>query len=274
MEQKLELQVPGGELVPEQERPQQAFDVAATEVVLPRTLLSRTIYVHMKPYSQQAYKELQEARAMRMQAGGDYVDLKDGGKTETSVFFWKHFVRLSGPGMKRPDGSMGTPEQHHEFVRTHPRFDFENSVTRSYLTPHMKIKHDEELYPGSLLDLTEEDSRVTLLHDLYFEKDDREARIEMTHVFQPETEIDKRRFISASGLLRFYHQTRESERRVNYDTLGQLYNHLIRRVEGATVNGQPCDESNKEEWVKLVPMAYKDITLTELFKGVQEKNVS
>ena len=250
------------------------YDLAAEEAILPRLLLGRTIYVHMRPYSDREYKDLQEARATRILSGQDFVDFKDSGKTETSIFFWKHFVRLSGPGMSRADGSVGTPEEHHAWVKAHPRFDFENSVTRSWLQPALKPNIAETELAGSLLDLGNEETRVTLYQDFYQEQTEHEARVYMTHVFRPETEMDRRRFMTASGLMRFYHTIRESERRINYDTLGQLYNHLVVRLEGILLDGKPCDESNKDAWVKLVPFAYKDLTLVELFKGVQEKNVS
>lgn len=255
-----------------EERPDDKFptwELCATEVAYPQLVQGRTVYVHMRPYKAADLKALQRERGVRMAQADEWADMKDVGKTEVIQFFWSHFIRLSGPGVRRKDGSEGTPEEHREWVTGHPRFDIERTaVIGGYAG--LKLAPAEEI-ASSLLDMVDT-NEVVAFQNVFSHAIGKECILRMTHRFRAETEADNRRYQQAIGNVRVFTRKRESQVLVNYDTLEQIYDGLILAVDGMTCNGKPCAQENKDEWVRLVPFWHKDIVLTELFRGASAKN--
>jgi hypothetical protein len=59
---------------------------------------------------------------------------------------------------------------------------------------------------------------------------------------------------------------------INYDTLELLYNEGIVRIDGMTVDGRPCMEANRNEFVSLVPLWHKTLVVGELYREARVKN--
>ena len=243
-----------------------AWELTAEEIIYPQTVLGMTVYAHMRPYEEYPMKELLAVRNTRMAPKpGNILDLKESGKSEIVKFFWDHFIRLSGESLVTPNGETISVEEQTAFIKKHPRLDIPTTaVLGGY--GGMSVRDPEG---KSLLDLAE-DNTVSLQQLIGL--DGQELRISMTHHFRQETEADNLRYQTATGSSRIYTRRQEYERVTNYDIVGQMYNDMIRSIDGMTINGLPCVEQNKDEWVKKVPFWHKDYALENLFRGSQAKN--
>lgn len=95
--------------------------------------------------------------------------------------------------------------------------------------------------------------------------------IQIHHVFKTFSQRHVRIYDQASKVAR---GDRGGELLVNWDVLQiQLYDPLIEHVEGMLIDGQPCDESNKNKWIKLVPFLDKMSAVMSVFREDAEKNV-
>lgn len=257
--------------LPQEETPQ--YELTSPEVAYPVSVHGRTVYVHMKPYIPTELKELQYARALRMATADDFTDIKDRGKAEVVQFFWQHFIKLSGPAVRRADGSEGTPDEHKKWLQDHPRLGIESAVIlQGFGSVNLEPVDDSE--SGSILDSMSmaSESNIPFSKKLYDPKTKGTVIYKITPVFKQESEADSRRYQQATGNLRIYRQQRESQILINYDVIEQLFNSLIKEVRGVTFEGKPCVRHDIDPWITAFPFWWKDIALAELFKGATVKN--
>jgi len=238
--------------------------------IYPISLHGRTIYVHMKNYLPHDLQELQQARALRMVTMDEFTDMRDVGKIEVVQFFWKHFEKLSGPAIQRKDGSCGTPEEHKKWILAHPRLDIERTVVlQGYGGLDLEVPTQDA--GVSLLDISDENP-ITFTKSLYSSVHGRVVRYQITHIFKQESEHDTRRYKEAVGNVRMYRREREHQILINYSTIEQLYNSLIKEVRGVVFEGKACVRHDIDPWVAAIPFWHKDSSLAELFRGAGIKN--
>lgn len=95
--------------------------------------------------------------------------------------------------------------------------------------------------------------------------------IKMLHVFRPETEKDWRKWQRTSA--EQMDRVKGTQTTViNWWQRVELYDAMIQRVEGMVIDGAPCVESNREQWVKLVPAWHKFLAIGEVFEEARVKN--
>ena len=58
----------------------------------------------------------------------------------------------------------------------------------------------------------------------------------------------------------------------NWDVVEQLYDHTIKAVEGACIEGEPCEEKNKAAWLPLVPFLMKVFVMGRAMSALDLKN--
>jgi hypothetical protein len=235
------------------------------EIIFPIKIQGQTAYVHMKQYAEHDMMVLMAARATRMAIGSDYTDIKDVGRAEVIAFFWEHFIKLSGPGIRKDS----SPEEHKKFITDHPRFDIERTAV---LGGYGGITFsDPEEGSLNLLDM-QDTQQIRTRQDLYFPDQRMIATVHIDHNLKPESEKDMLDYKQATDTLRILQRTKESVRVVNYMTFKSVYGRLIDSVEGVKIDGAACTSENKDQWLDKIPFWHKEFVLNEYFKGAQIKN--
>lgn len=112
---------------------------------------------------------------------------------------------------------------------------------------------------------------ISLTQELFSPEKGRLEEIDITHFWGPATDPDFAAFKKAT------HQTYNSRKRTfvareNYDVLEQLYNSKVTKVEGMCVGSERCVETNKKNWVDLIPLEHKLVVLELIFRKIRTKN--
>jgi len=223
----------------------------------------------MKPYKAYDLKQLLAELNWRMASkASNVVEVIEGDTGKIGAFFWKHFLKLSG--LSKRDGSEPTAEEQQQWIRKQSKLGIERAVVMNGFGG-VSVEQTEEDEEELLFDLDSDNCIKTYQH-LYFPDLKLTRRIDMAHHLGQETDQHSRRYRQATGKSQIHTRKQEWEKVTNYDTVEHLYNGLIEKVDGMQVQGVPCTESNKTDWIELIPFWHKEFVLGELFRGVQVKN--
>lgn len=97
------------------------------------------------------------------------------------------------------------------------------------------------------------------------------TKIRMLHTLRAETEQDWRKW-SRTGNETFNKATKESRSSVNWWARAELYDSMVQRIDGMTINGAPCTAANKAAWLPLVPVWHKFMVIASVFDELRVKN--
>lgn len=244
------------------------YELTAEELVFPVGITEENedyaILVHMKPYTARSCKELLAGVGVKMKLGAENLFLSDS--TPAYKFFWSNFRGLSE--IEFEPGTPPTPDQAKKFIQDNPRYRFEEqTVLRGYGGIGIEYSPDP---PSKKFQISKSKRVVKTFFTLYQEGEIQ--KIIIKHYFNQESEFDFRQYNQATARSKV---TKKNEwmKVEDYAVVEQIYNRLIKTVDGYRIDGEPTTEDNKEEWVKLVPFWHKHFVLQEYFKGVQVKNV-
>ncbi len=255
------------------------FELAADELILRDEQYDsrKPIYFHMRPAVTRDIKQaLSEIREKSRPSGKDSVVVESVDLSAFRSIFDKNFIRLTNVRMK--DGTEVTVEQCRAWLDRNSALKM-RVASECYATvfighvPPALTESDADLEEREL-EISLEDAESTVLnrYRLYSPEAGQTVEIKLTHAFRKESESD-RLVYGRSRKQEFVRKTGEMSQVVNYDTIEQLYNRLIVRVDGALLSGQQCTEDNKEAWVSLIPLWLKKVSIDQLFDENALKNV-
>lgn len=94
-------------------------------------------------------------------------------------------------------------------------------------------------------------------------------RVIVTHKTARLSKIDHDKYQKA---VRLIENNRESYVQANWDIVEQLYDQKVKSLEGALIEGKPCDEANSKEWIPLVPFCMKVFVMGQVSQELETKN--
>jgi hypothetical protein len=226
----------------------------------------REVVATMKPYDNgkliQLLKE-REAALVDSNTDADALDFKAGGAAEANrEFFDAHKISVTLDGVEASDAIIDKLDALYK-IRT-------MVITVGYLGAKDAPEQDAET--GKVLDLEAEFGDEIIKRHTFALVDDagKERSIDIAQVIRFATAEDRIRWDRAQKL-----QTlKEGGRRIryNYEAIGHLYDAMVKEARGFTLNGQPCVESNKPDWIKLIPYIFKFRAMDSTFALAQAKN--
>lgn len=238
------------------------WELTVPEIAYPLTIEQDgrdfRFYCHLKPYrAYELKKTLGEVGGTGKMVGKEMEILPDNDQ------FYKPlcdscFLRFTGT-------SSDQPEDHKAYLDENP---------------WMKLRIVKEGFGGIMLDFSEDHqpvsaltftlrsdagSRVATHQTLYSPEREIEDDVKLVHHLCRDTELDYQRWDKAS---KRKVNLRTSEWRLdpNYDVLEGLYKDLIRKADGFLFEGAPCEETNKEQWVGIVPLWHKILVINQVFR--------
>lgn len=247
------------------------LELAGEEWIYPVTLdqggIDFKVLFHMKPYSASEMKSILMASTPRWKRINDDRSRLVIGETDSvRKFFDVHFLRMSG--------IEDTLEQQKNWLA-------ENENIKSAVIANgmaIELVKPESNGQRQLPQLVTNTRSVNLRLHLSPGEDPitgglSETEIVTVHHFAP---------ISANHYAKYERQAVNLERNEgkkeiviieNFDIEEKFYDELIERVEGAVINGEPCEAGNKPVWIKLMPFRFKSVAIAEAFNRARIKNV-
>jgi len=203
---------------------------------------------------------------------GDTMEIGDVNEVPLWNFVDMHFERFFGV---EPDD----PELHKKYLDEHcsikTRIFREGVQGITYEEPDDDSSEiDSNDISFQLYDITaiEDNKEIELYQHLYSVEKKRVEQVYMTHVISMMSESDYQRYRRATTR-KINARKRTMVSLEDYFSQNALYNKLIVRIDGALVNGKPCESENKEDWVDLIPLDHKLLVLSVLVREIEGKNV-
>ena len=193
-------------------------------------------------------------------SGARELDVSDD--SAISRFVEKHLRRASGPvidGEPSKEATIG-------WLR-------DNGYTaRIYREGYDRILPDDQEEAAPKLTLTRAESvTITSRRVLYCpETEDCATVVRLAHVRRKETEEERIHYRRAA---RLSERGRRQTIRFDWDVIARLYDGGAKSIQGGLVNGKPCTEENKSEWLALVPFLEKAFVVGQQFSRTILKNV-
>lgn len=251
------------------------WDLTATEVCFPIRVdyqgKSFEVYVALtQPYdSEELIQALGKAR-------GGYRRLAEkvqnvvGDDSSYASMCDRLFIRMEGTSSQNPAEHRKFLDQNYKLKTRSIRDGLGGIMVR----PRPELveptpANELELLPLAL-DLAS-DVRVDLTQDLWLPADRKKVSVPMTHIFRPETEKDWRKW-SRTSAEQYTKASNVWTEGVNWWARAEIYDGMIRAVEGMYLGTAPCTEANRTEWLGKIPIWHKWLALGEVFEEARVKN--
>jgi hypothetical protein len=225
----------------------------------------REVVATMKPYENGNLIKLlkeREAAFVSSNTDSDALDLRAGDAVEANhKFFDLHKITVAVDGKEASDAVIAKLDALYK-IKT-------MVIGLGYLNVD-DVKADAAENADFDLEVEFADTVKQVQSHVMVGEDGKECTLEIAHILRFPTTEDRIKWDRAQKL----QAMKEGGRRVryNYETIGHLYDAMVKEAQGFTINGQPCVESNKAEWVKLIPYIFKFRALDSLFALATEKN--
>lgn len=187
---------------------------------------------------------------------------------DVRAFVMDHFSSFSGASLE--DGSEPSPTQQKEWLKENPVFV--ERIFRLGIDAVGPRTRPDQAKPGkAILVFGQKEHRIPLEFRLYSPGRQCEEILRPVAVLDKLTQPDKHNYDKAISII-------ENSRRgeiyteANWDVIEQLCDHKIKRLEGAVLDGQACVESNKEAWVKRLPLIAKIYVMAQAVQDIELKN--
>ena len=224
------------------------------------------VFFELTNFSSSESEQARLDSAVPSKMEGDEMITNRGKRSPLIEFVDKHFVCLHG--VKERD-----PEQHKAFLAERPFYKVRLWREAISLVP-ITCPTTEDEDEIDLISLVMSDTREYQLHPTLVELDGlREVKMTLSHTLERERQADYTAFENATGGGRFNTRLREWRTNIDISKLRAIYVRLAKSAEGYLIGGQPCVESNKEEWAEQIPLEHMLVVVDELFSGVRAKNV-
>lgn len=251
---------------------QPVVELAAEEWIYPISTPNGRLKlnIHLKPYSPYAVKKFLDLILPRRKARTAQQSVLDSDYTCVMPFVDDHFLGLSGVTME--DGTTPTAEQQKAWIDQNS--DFKIRAFRDGVDNISLRKREEETPVATgrvVLVMGRPESLIETDIGLHSKGTRRDELIRVNHALARMSESDRHQYDRAIKLIEDT-RARETFLEANWDVIEGLYNKLVKSLTGAVLAGEPCTESNKDAWVKVVPFCWKVYVMSMAYQEVELKN--
>jgi hypothetical protein len=225
-----------------------------------------TLYCHLRPYEPRAIKPWYDeviARRKRRTAVETTVETPD--YSHMREFVMNHFIGMQGAELE--DGSAPSPEEQRAWLQENPIF-----VERIFRNGVDRFGPRETAKPGrAVLMLGQRQTRIPM--EVRLVLSGAEFVIGLTATLDRLSESDRHQYDKSVS---YIENSRFGETYIeaNWDVIEILCNQRLKSLDGALVDGQPCVEANKAEWIKRVPFLAKVYVMARANQEIELKNAS
>lgn len=232
-----------------------------------------TVLFHMKRYRsadvKKFYSELVYPKRERV---GNALVFKAADHEAAKKFVDAHFLRMGG--VKTEEGQEATIEQQREWLDEHPDFKlavFRQGYDNIMQAPSMNGNGHHAEKPQGLVLFKAEDHKVPSRWKLWSTEKDEAENVIVTHHLARLTQQDRHQYNTA---IQLHDNQRRQEQYVeaNWDVIELVYDRRAKRLDGALLDGEPCNEANKDKWIPLVPFTMKVFVLGQILAENEIKN--
>ena len=231
-----------------------------------------TVYVHLTPYTPDELKDILKKAVSGYKREKRDVEIVREDRSIYQSLLDAHFVRF-GKAFKKVGGKNvpTTPADDRAFIDKYPEHKsaiVEHTFGGLRMDPPKTDEDDDDVLDIS----TDLSGAVHVYQELYDDASTKVVRVDMVHNHAHPTEALYREYRNArrSKFLRKSSLWTITEQ---HGTLEKLYDSVIKSIEGAMVNGKPCDAETKTEWLSFVPLWHKLWVVDHIFGELVEKNV-
>jgi len=175
------------------------------------------------------------------------------GIDEREAFLDRHLIKISG--LQTTDGVEPSLDEQRSWLKENPQFKV--ALWESFVDAKFHEVQDVAKR-GTILSMAYT-QKVKSRWCLYCPERSKEAPIVMTHHFTRLTREDHDRYWKAFKIIEKARGNGLQHRlEADWDVVEQLYDRRVNRLEGAVIDGAPCEEANKRDWIDCVPFPLKD----------------
>jgi len=219
-------------------------------------------YPVKKFYDQCIPKRKQRSSVERAIEAPDYTDLR--------AFVLDHFLSFEGAELE--DGSEPTIEQQRQWLKENPVFlerIFRNGIEK--VGAPGKAEPSGESGKAVLL-FGQREHHIPLEIGLYSPETGTRETLRFTAHLERLSQSQKHQYDKAISVIE---NSRRNElyQENNWDVIEQIANQALKRLDGAVViDGEPCAEANKENWIARLPLLMKVYALAQAIQEIDIKN--
>ena len=244
------------------------LELGAEEWIFPALEGEPQLYAHLLPYEDWELKKFYDSVIPHRRQRSSQESVLEVDTAGIVDFIGKHFLGFSNAVLE--DGTEPALDQQRKWLD-----DNRDLKVRLFRVGLERFEpRDVAQKPTGqrpILLLGQQEHIVDAETLLWSEERKCEERIRMRHALGRMSESDKHQyersisFIENSG-------RRETRTELNWDVILGLYNRLARRIEGAVLDGLPCVQENREQWIKKVPFCMKIFVMASAYTEIDLKN--
>jgi len=247
------------------------LDLAADRYIYPITTPDDQfkLYVSMRAYEPYAVKKFYDQvlpKRKRRTSTETTVETPDA--ADLRSFVMDHFEHFSGAALE--DGSEPGPELQRQWLEENPVF-VERIFRQGVDMVGPRTRPDEAKPGKAILVFGGNAQRIPLEFRLYSPERTCEETIRPVAVIDKLTQSDKHKYDKAISIIENSRRG-ETYTEANWDVIEHLCNSRLNRIEGAVINGEPCEAANKEDWIKRLPIIPKIYIVGQAVQSVDLKN--
>lgn len=210
-------------------------------------------------------RELKEALA---QDALSYTPDMDGELSASAAKTYREYFPILERRFVAMDGITGDANEQRDFF-------LHNSSLKTLVVREgwggVRIWRETEEVSDTPFDLhSVDDAPIPIMTVQKLHSPDGDYTVKMTHHLKHPTQNQYSRYMSAIKQKIGRRGAFTSE--VNNDILELLYNEGAVKIDGMTLDEQPCTLDNRSDWIPLVPLWHKTLIVTELYRETRLKN--
>ena len=251
------------------------IELTAEEFIYPLTIYDDQprIRFHLSQYEPYEVKKFYDQLMLRRRARGRQESILEIPDSQgVRDFIDAHFLRMSNVATDEK-GTEPTIAQQREFLSSRPDIKlklFREGIDR--FRPREEPEKQQAPKGKAVLIFGRIETRVVTEMELYSPERTTDEWIRVVHVMTPWTESDRHQYEKSIHVIE-HSRRQETYVEANWDVITGIYDQRIKCLQGACIEGLPCDESIKADWIGLVPFCMKVYAAAAVFTESESKNV-
>jgi hypothetical protein len=249
------------------------YELAGSSAVYGVTLPSKRWYmVYMKPCSdQKKIRALYEkvGGSVLKAAQGDEVSMLGTDKSACIPFFARQFEIMNSSSNK-PMKNPATREDQLTWMAEHPKMGIEETVVMQCVLS-LEIEEPEDTEEVDDLSV-EEESNIKTIARLVDTTTCQVVKVPIVWKLRDVSEHENRRWQKATGETKMHTKKWTFQKKVDHNTVEDLFKSLVYQADGCVINGVACCEANVKDWAGKVNYGWMYLLMNYVFRGSAAKN--
>jgi hypothetical protein len=249
------------------------LELAALEYVFPISVQDGQfkLLLRMKAARASAIKRIYDQLMIKRKSRGrSETEYRTTDSPGVKSFIDDHFISMDGATLE--DGNEPSLDDQREWLNQNESFKVR--IFREGYDAFTDGSVDEEqaaVKGKPVLVLSKPDHNIKVRWVLYSDETKSEAKLNFTVTMEKLVKADTHQYEKAFRLIE---NTKTNERYIesNWDVVESLFDRKAKKITGALLSGAPCDESTRDQWVKLLPFSLKVFVLAKMVEEVEIKN--